>query len=192
MISRDAREAIEWLFDKAIHEHSLKDAADHCEIHLQTGGEGEREGNAATAHLVVLNISSYLFRIVALFEFERNGGMKTHLAGLLGLDERSLNEQALCDAYAEFVNMVCGAVNRGLSACFHAGMSTPFFLESACVDHVAILQPTEVRVLKVVINDTARFRLTLCIQVAHNETLDFRLERHQEQQVESNGELEFF
>lgn len=190
MISRDARESIEWLFDKAIREHSVKSAADSCEIQLHVGREAA--GSASTAHLVVLNIASYLFRIVALFEFERDGRMKSHLAGLLGRDERTLDEQALFDAYAEFVNMVCGAVNRGLSARFHAGMSTPFFLESACVDHVAILQPTEILALTATLNDSARFRLTLCIQVASNETLDFHVDRHEEQAQESSGELEFF
>lgn len=190
MISRDAREAIEWLFAKAIREHSTKDPADSCEIDVHAGRGAT--GDAPTSDLVVLNISSYLFRIVAFFEFERDSGMKAHLAGLLGLDERALDEHVLLDAYAEFVNMVCGAVNRGLSAHFHAGMSTPFFLESACVDHVAILHPTETLSLTATINGTARFRLTLCIQVASNETLDFRLDRHEEQQVESNGELEFF
>jgi hypothetical protein len=190
MISRDARESIEWLFDKAIREHSLNAASDRCEIHPHPGREVA--GSAPAADLVVLNISSYLFRIVALFEFERDGGMRSHLAGLLGLDERTLDEHALFDAYAEFVNMVCGAVNRGLSACFHAGMSTPFFLESACVDHVSILQPTGIVVLTVTINDAARFRLTLCIQVASNETLDFRVDRHEDEKVGASGELEFF
>ncbi|MBS0356959.1 MAG: hypothetical protein JSR83_24005 [Proteobacteria bacterium] len=190
MISRDARESIEWLFDKAIREHSVNAASDRCEIHPHAGRD--EAGSGSSADLVVLNISSYLFRIVALFEFERDGGMRSHLAGLAGLDERTLDENVLFDAYAEFVNMVCGAVNRGLSARFHAGMSTPFFLESACVDHVAILQPTEIVALTATINDTARFRLTLCVQVASNETLDFRVERHEEQQVESSGELEFF
>lgn len=189
MISRDARESIEWLFDKAIREHSVKTSSDSCEIHPHAGRD--TAGSGSSAHLVVLNISSYLFRIVALFEFERDGGMRAHLAGLLGLDEQKLDEHALFDAYAEFVNMVCGAVNRGLSARFHAGMSTPFFLESACVDHLAILHPTAIMALGVNLNGAARFRLTLCVQVAGNETLDFRLDR-QEQQLESSGELEFF
>lgn len=190
MISRDAREAVEWLFETAIRDHSVKDAEDVCEVSVLAEPQSS-DGRSAASHLIVLNISSYLFRIVALFEFERDDAMKAQLAKLLGLDERGLDDHALFDAYAEFVNMVCGAVNRSLSAQFHAGMSTPFVLESACVDHLSILQPTLQVALSTVINGDARFTLTLCIQVAPNETLDFKMERH-ETQVESSGELEFF
>jgi hypothetical protein len=103
-----------------------------------------------------------------------------------------LDAQALTDAYAELVNMVCGAVNRGLGVPFpHIGMSTPYILESSCVKYAAALDPQYLQRYEVLINDAVRFNLTICLCAGADTTLDFRIDTY-EAEAESAGELEMF
>ncbi len=128
MISAKASAAIDWLFEKSVRDTSTPGPEDHCRVIRKP--EMDLPDDAEKRQLVVLNIASYVFRIVALFDFDTDTATTTYLAKMLRSKEAQLKDQALLDAYAEFVNMICGAVNRGLGEAFLAGMSTPFSLKA--------------------------------------------------------------
>lgn len=190
MITPDAIASIDRLFEKSIRDRSLAGPDDFCEVAIvpdvaPSAVEGKR-------HLVALTISSYLFRFVALFDFGRDAATLAHLAKLAHSPESALEGQALADAYAELVNMICGGVNRGLSTVFrHSGMSTPFVLESTCAGHLQILDPARYSTFKVTINGSVRFDVLLCVCLAPDTTLDFRVDRDEAEEAAA-GELEFF
>ncbi|WP_028536666.1 hypothetical protein [Paludibacterium yongneupense] len=187
MITDRACEAIDWLFEQGIRENSLAEGGQSCVLSHHDAplvGEGRRQ-------LIVLNISSYQFRLVAMFDFALDDATAAHLAAL-SRSPRPLEGQALLDSCAELVNMICGAVNRGLSATFwHAGMSTPFALESSCLGHVAILAPQRIRTIAVEIGQAVRFNVTVCLCTARDKTLDFDVDRSLAE-ADSAGELELF
>ena len=191
MITAKASASIDWLFEKSVRDNSVLDAGDRCVITAKAEMAAPVDG--AKRQLVVLNISSYLFRLVALFDFATDAATMAHLARLSRTPDKALEGQALSDAYAELVNMICGAANRGLCAELqHAGMSTPFLLESSCARYLAALAPTRVKTYEVVINDAVRFDFTVCICVAQASTLDFDIDRTEKQETASSGELELF
>ncbi|MBZ0092767.1 MAG: hypothetical protein K8F27_11195 [Sulfuricellaceae bacterium] len=191
MITASALSSIEWLFDKSVRENSCVGPEDSCEVISQP------DAGSMTKHLnrklVVLNLSSYIFRIVALIEFNSDVSMVEHMAKIARSPDKKLEDQTLLDAYAEFLNMICGTVNRRLCAEFgHVGMSTPFFLDSACVSYLSILNPTAVKSFDFLINGLARFKLTACICVAKDKTLDFAIDQSDDPEAAASGELEFF
>lgn len=188
MISAGAIASIEWLFEKALQDNSILGPEDRCLVKLQAKG-GATVGSAAH-HLVVLNISSYVFRIVALFDFDTAAPTAAHFAKLVHRSE-TLEKQALLDAFGEFANRVCGEVNRGLSANFrHVGMSTPFALESTCLGYLSVLNPSQMSSFEVDINDALRFDVIICICVDSETSLDFHVDRSAQEEI--SGELELF
>ncbi|MDR3411710.1 MAG: hypothetical protein P4L87_12345 [Formivibrio sp.] len=189
MMSPSACTAIHWLFEKSVRETSILAPEDNCIVSARPEMALVAEG--AKRKLVVLNISSYVFRIVALFDFGTDEATTAYLARKSHSTGKPLEGQALLDAYAEFVNMICGAFNRGLGTAFPAGMSTPFFLESSCARYVSILDPSHVASFEVAINDSVRFSFTVCICVASDTELDFDVDRSV-QEEESSGVLELF
>ncbi len=191
MITANAISSIEWLFDKSVRENCSLGSEDRCTVtSLNESAEFSKPGKRK---LVVLNISSYIFRIVALIEFQSDASTVEQFAKILRSSDMKLEGQALLDAYAEFTNMICGAVNRKLCTEFrHAGMSTPFFLDSSCASYISMLNPATTRSYEVVINEMPHFRLTLCVCVARDKTLDFNIEQSDDQEESATGELEFF
>lgn len=189
MITASATSSIEWLFEESVRENSCAGSEDRCTM---TQPSIQELLPKPENRLVVLNISSYIFRIVALIEFDEHPLTVAHLAKMLRRPENELEGQTLLDAYAEFFNMVCGAVNRKLSNKFkHVGMSTPFFINTACASYLSILNPAATRSFQVNINEQARFKLTVCTCVAKEKTLDFNIDRTAKKDV-STGELELF
>lgn len=190
MISQSAKAGIEWLFEKAVRANSVSGPEDSCVL---TKLAADKELPSKTSqHLVVLSISSYLFRIVALFQFNDDAATHEHMVRMTRSQTPELDEQALSDAYAELVNMVCGAVNRGLGVPFpHIGMSTPYMLESSCANYAAALEPEYLQRFEVAVNDSMRFTLTYCLCMGADTSLDFRIDTY-EAEEESAGELELF
>jgi hypothetical protein len=190
MISQSAKAGIEWLFEKAVRENSVSGDGDTCVL---TKLLADKEIPSTThQQLVVLSISTYLFRIVALFQFNDDALTNEHMVRMTRSLTPDLDEQALSDAYAELVNMVCGAVNRGLGVPFpHIGMSTPYILESSCANYAAALEPQYLQRYEVAINDSMRFNLTVCLCAGADIALDFRIDTY-EAEEELAGELELF
>jgi len=190
MLSRDAIESFDHLFEHAIHDNSV--SADDVLTQMTRQQERRIAADGESRRLVVLNISSYVFRVVALFDFATDEVTRAHLAKILRCPRSQMEGQGLEDAYAELVNMICGAVHRGLSSAFsHGGMSTPLMLENTCERYVSLLNPSWTQSYAVEINQTVRFNLMACVCVAKGLTLDFALDRSLAQE-ESAGELELF
>ncbi|WP_156970618.1 hypothetical protein [Andreprevotia chitinilytica] len=178
--------AIEWLFEQSIQDNIHAGSGENSRFDkrkITQAEQGERK-------LVVLNISSYLFRIVALFDFDSSPSTVQYLQR--HSRSQDLQGQLLLDAYAELVNMICGKVNRALCEAFrHAGMSTPFFLESSCAAYVDLLEPTHAQTYEVAIGDDVRFNLIVCICSSDDGQVDFDVDRTA-QPEEIGGELELF
>jgi len=189
-VTVQAREAFDWVFDKSIRENCGYGLDEPCVITHMNAPPTLLENESH--QLVVLNISSYVFRVVALFDFAMDSATYTHLEKLSRTPIRQQDKQAFLDACSEWVNMICGAVNRSLSGRFpHAGMSTPFALESSCAQYCSLLNPSWTRVFAVEINQSVRYNLNVCVCVANNITLDFNLDQSMHNDV-SSGELELF
>ncbi|MBV8465010.1 MAG: hypothetical protein JO218_03600 [Burkholderiales bacterium] len=189
MVTSSTLDTITWLFERAIQDNA-KGGDDHCIV--ARSPERDEVDEAKNRHLIVLNIASYTFRFVALFDFAKDVATREHLARVLRSPEAAQEGQAATDAYAEFVNLICGAVNRELCNVFrHGGMSTPSVLDSQCMRYVATLKPAETLSFDVVINEAMRFRLVVCICVSKGTTLEFQVDRSQVVE-EVTGELELF
>ncbi len=186
MFTTGAITAISQLFENALAEHSRSTPEDDIRV------ERAQVSTSDAGHLVVLNISSYLFRIVAVFEFGTDPASCAHLARLTRSPAAQLEGQALHDACSELVNMICGAVNRNLCTGFrHVGMSTPFVLERNCRDYLSGISPDEIVALAVSVNSQMQFGLTLCFCPDRSAQVDFVLPRLVEEDT-SAGELELF
>lgn len=190
MFTAKAVTAINGLFETAIQNHARADAAEACVVdYVAQAPALSKDGKGL---LVVLNISSYLFRIVALFDFGTDQASTAHLARLVRSNESTLSGQALHDACSELVNMICGTVNRSVCSSFrHAGMSTPFILERSCAQYLAEINPSATQALAVTVNETVHFNVTICLCCAADTEVDFSVEETQLEEAES-GELELF
>ncbi|SFN05171.1 hypothetical protein SAMN05660284_00403 [Formivibrio citricus] len=189
MIGANAGVALEKLFERAILDNAATGAEQRCAVARNHGVAVQDK--AANRPLVVLNISSYLFRIVALFEFGTDARAIEQLARATRSPAK-LEGQALRDACAEFANMLCGAVNRSLCKQFrHVGMSTPFVLENTCAQYLAMLEPSLTQSFTVSVDGAEWFGLTVCTCTADGIALDFSADEVVQEEAMS-GELEFF
>ncbi|GAB7128188.1 hypothetical protein JCM19000A_26950 [Silvimonas sp. JCM 19000] len=187
MFSQSALENIYTLFEQSIHDNAIASADDVCVVERTAWPDT----SGRPGHAVVLNISSYLFRIIALFDFEADRATGTHLA-LRGRSANALEGQALVDVLGELVNMICGSVNRSLCVAFrHAAMSTPFVLERHCARYINEIAPTAQQTFAITLNDAVRFGLTLSLCAAPDSDIDFRLAPAPVEEAVA-GELEFF
>ncbi|HEY7986790.1 MAG TPA: hypothetical protein VIE17_07705 [Methylophilaceae bacterium] len=190
MISTGAATAIRHLFEQSLREHCTGGAEDKCLI--TTSAEAAPIETEGMHQVVVLNISSYAFRIVILFRFNEDTATAAHLAKISHRIGNALEGQALLDAYSEFVNLICGKVNRDLGkAIFHSGLSTPFFLESTCAQYLSILKPTHTHIIDAVVNDNVHFSLTICICTAADAAIDFQMDQSTQTET-ATGEMELF
>lgn len=191
MVGNNAIASLEWLYEKAVRENSAAGADTRCAMTPQPAAGAPAE--SAKRHLVVLTIASYVFRIVALFDFSRDAATAAHMARLVRSKTPEIDGQALDDAFAELVNMICGAVNRRLVDYFpHVGMSTPFVLEGSCSGHLATLDPAHVQSYRVQLDDAVGYGLTLCLCTARDSRFDFQVDRAEHADSASSGELELF
>ena len=189
MVSNSAIASIEWLYEQAARDNSADGADGACEL---TVADADPADDGTPRHLIVLSIASYVFRIVAMFSFARDAATAGWMARRVRAQSETIAGQELDDAFAELVNMICGAVNRRLVEHFpHVGMSTPFVLESGCGAHLAMLDPLHVRRFHVALGDSVSYRLTLCLCAGANSEMDFQVDRRVVAE-ESAGELELF
>jgi len=189
MLTASAISSIEWLFEKSIHDNSVFSPADHCVVtFLSDKAPAVNDDN----HLVLINISSYAFRIVALFSFNKDAATAAHFSRKSHDSEKTLCDQLLLDSYSELVNLICGAVNQGLRNEFrHVALSTPFVLASSCVQYVSMLNFSMTKSINVVINESVDFSVIVGVCVDNNNILDFHIDRSEQQNI-SSGEIELF
>jgi len=84
--------------------------------------------------------------------------------------------------------MCVGALNRELSHDFpHLAMSTPYRLDSECLDHLGELHPEDIASYAISINGAAKLTVTLCICCYAPMAIAVHA-----QSAEALGELELF
>ncbi len=184
MISRSAQEAFEFFAKRAIQGAFQSSPDDRCDVTTldaasQVGGQ----------RLVMLTVSSFLFRATTLVHFTMDAPLRSHLATVNRSDVTAMSEDDFLDVLGEIANILCGAFNRELAQHFpYLGMSTPNFLDQRCARYLEELGASFVRHFEVMLNDALTLHITFC--VSEFADIDF----HADTSVveDSNGELEMF
>ncbi len=142
--------------------------------------------------VVMLTVSSYMFRVLLFIHFNRNPALRSHLAALDGHPGDTLDDERFTDAIMEHGNLCCGALNRDLSQFFpHIGMSTPCILHRSSVEHVAAVNPAFTRRYRADVSPGVPMHFTLALCAFAD--LDFPFEPRAAEEVEDTaGELEMF
>ena len=184
MISEQAKAGFEYLLKEAIKDNLIASPDDSCEI------DAIADVKSITGNeMVVLTISSYLFRLITFFYFSKNKETKGHFARKVGAQAKDLGESQFYDTVSEFGNIYCGALNRDLNKYFpHVGMSTPNILEKHCVAYMGALGGGFVRHFKISVNGSVDFHASLC--VCDHADLNFVVDTKVVD--DSTGELELF
>jgi hypothetical protein len=179
VITDQTRHSIAEIFCQAARTRLPAKPGDSCEI---TAAPMWDAGHPAARHAMVLTISSIAFRLLFVLHFDNDDATRGYYGG--GDTTRSLP-----DTLMEFANLCCGYMNQQLVNYFpDLGMSTPYELNSACVDYLDELRPAHVWAYELLIGGTARLGVTLCL--CAQAPLDFRAELATAD--ESEGELELF
>lgn len=183
MISERAKSGFEQLLKDALAENLVLSSAESCVIQPLPDASAIQE-----KEFVVLTISSYLFRLIALSYFTPNADTKARFAELNKTSLENLSNSAFYDAVAEYGNRFCGTLNRSVGRYFpHVGMSTPNILDRGCGSYLTTLGARHIRHFQVALGETSVYHATLAICDYGN--LDFQLEVGT---ADATGELELF
>jgi hypothetical protein len=106
--------------------------------------------------LLLITISSFVFRLITIFEVCNDAATRNYYAGDTGA--------SLDEPFAEVANLCCGALNRELACRFrHLAMSIPYRLDASCLAFLDVLNPRFRASYDIEINNSARVRVTLCM-----------------------------
>jgi len=145
---------VELAFHTAIRKNLVRDAADSCEI---VPVESDPSGKNAGHKLLLITISSFVFRLIVIFRIIDNPVTREYY---LRVDAA----QGLDEVFAEVANMCGGMLNRELSVNFpHLAMSTPYTLNGECLAFLGELRPQHVARFGITINDSVQLQATLCM-----------------------------
>lgn len=180
MISEQAKQGVEFIFIKAAKANLALGADDVVDI-LPITGVNVTEFPEPT--IIVLTISSFLFRLLAIFHIdEANPELKEYFT-------KGSTDQSLVDVLSEIGNLCCGAVNRDLHNYVpYLGMSTPYALDSKCMSFVNELKPGFVGGYEITINNTIQMHASICF--CEYQPIDFAVEMSAAE--EDTGMLELF
>lgn len=179
MISTRAQDSFERIFHRAAQSRLALQADDACVI--SPAGHGLAVGEA-DAEVVVLTISSVVFRLLLVLHFEDDEATRAYFT-------RDGAQGALREAFVETGNLCCGAMNQALLAHFpDLGMSTPYVLSARSMPHIEGLKPDYRASYTVSINASVQLGATVCVFTS--APLDFMADA--EAAEESGGELELF
>jgi hypothetical protein len=140
--------------------------------------------------IVVLTVSSYLFRLMAILYFTPDAATRACFARAAGASAPELADEAFHDRVAECGNVCCGTLNRELARHFpHVGMSTPNIIDRDCMRYVDLLGCGLMRHYRLALADGPTMHASLC--VADFGLVDFHADASVDEDV-SAGELEMF
>ena len=140
--------------------------------------------------IVILTVSSYLFRLMAILHFKPDAATRAWFARDVEEGAPALPDDEFYDRVAECGNVVCGAFNRDLGPFFpHVGMSTPNIIDKDCMQYVDLLGCSLTKHYKIVLDGELTMYATLC--VADYGSVDFHVDPAVEVAVDT-GELEMF
>ena len=179
MISSNAQTSIEGILLKAARSRLPQQPDDACEIvPLAQAYDSARP----EANVIILTISSILFRLLLVFHFDDDTSTRDYFA-------RQTGDVSLQDVLLEVCNLCCGAVNQDLLRYFQdLGMSTPYVLSARCLPHLEGLEPDYLSSYAITINGAVRLAATVCV-CAH-APIDFVADMTAVE--ETSGELELF
>ncbi|MBP9062655.1 MAG: hypothetical protein KBF81_02655 [Aquabacterium sp.] len=184
MISAQAKTGFEFYVTNALKSAVVSSPDERVEVTLLDDNSEIKEEK-----LVILTVSSYLFRAITLMTFTLNPVTRRHLTAIHHSSVDAMTEADYLDVIGEVGNIFCGALNRDLSHHFpYLGMSTPNVLERECGDHLDELNASHVQHFRVVVNDEVTFHASLC--VCDFADIDFQADITVVD--ESHGELELF
>lgn len=142
-------------FRRAAAATLIRSAGDVCDI--QTAAKATDPELKTESPLLLITISSFVFRLVAIFQISGSEATRLYYTG-------SDSSAAAEEMFTEVVNLCCGALSRELSAQFkHLAMSIPYRLESSCLNFLGELKAGLTTTYDITINDAARMRATLCM-----------------------------
>ena len=109
MISARARDGFDQLLVRAIRSSLTLSPNDDCEIAVLDDTSG-----IAETKIIMLTISSYVFRLVVFIHFSPNRQTKNYFAKLRKIAPDEMSDQSFYDTIAECGNVCCGILNREL------------------------------------------------------------------------------
>lgn len=184
MISPQAQDGFEFFVTNALKAAVVSSPDDRVDVTVLDDRSEIKE-----ERMVLLTVSSYLFRAITMITFTLNAATRHHLAAIHRAPVEGMGEADFLDVIGEVGNIFCGAINRDLSRHFpYLGMSTPNVLERQCIDHLDELDASFIRHFRVVVNDGVTFHASLC--VCDFADIDFQVDTTVVE--ESHGELELF
>jgi hypothetical protein len=184
MISQQAREGFDHLLTRALQASLVASDDQPCDISIINNLDF-REAST----MVVLTVSSYLFRLIVMIHFSPNQLTREHVARINKIDMEEMSEQSFQDAIAECGNICCGILNRDLGAIFpHIGMSTPNIIDTRCAAYLDMLDCGHIQHFEVNIEQAPMFRVSMC--VCEYADLDFVIDVNDA--GAETGELELF
>jgi hypothetical protein len=184
MISQQAKDSFDFLLQGSLKNALASSPDDRIEVAVV-----EDIKEAKEKKVVLLTVSSYVFRVMTMVYFTLNKDTKAHFAAINRTDAEGMSDSDFLDVICECGNIFCGALNRELAQHYpHLGMSTPNVLDRECVDYLSELDAGYTRHFKITINDGLTMHASLC--VCDFADIDFAVDMTQTE--ESNGELELF
>jgi hypothetical protein len=179
VISEQAKHAVNYIFTKAAKANLSVTPSDTVEVvQLPDRGIADIPGK----NIVVLTISSYLFRLLTIFHINDDRATESYFA-------KSQPERDFHEVFGEFGNLCVGAMNRDMGKHFlHLGMSTPYVLESPSLPFLSELKPAYLARHQIGINNDVSLHATLCLSAY--APIDFRVDTDVVE--EETGMIEMF
>ncbi|AXE95350.1 hypothetical protein ACTJLC_17750 [Paraburkholderia sp. 22099] len=182
MITAQARDSFERIFRKAAQARLPIEPGDTCEIAPVGAGDATRTDAMKGAQVVVLTISSIVFRLLLILHFDENDATR-------GYYLKDDVERPFQEVFLEICNLCCGAMNQELLRYFpDLGMSTPYVLSAHCLPYLRELNPDFVSAYSVTLNGSMQLAATIC--VCADAPVDFVADTSAME--ETSGELELF
>jgi hypothetical protein len=179
MITPQAKDSFERIFQKAARSRLPQAIDDSCVI--APLAQSDIKATSA-ANVIILTISSIEFRLLLVFHFEEDEGMRDYFV-------KNAEQGSLREALLETGNLCCGAMNQEMLHHFpDLGMSTPYVLSARCLPHLEGLKPDYLSSYAITINESVGLAATIC--VCANAPIDFVADMSTVE--ESSGELELF
>lgn len=179
MISQQAKQSIDYIFAKSARKSLVLDHGDICEIEILNEDRGD---TFFVKDIVVLTISSFLFRVLTIFHIGEDEATKNYFL-------KKSPDISLMEVFAEVGNLCSGAMNHELLKHFpHLGMSTPYTLSSRCLSYLSELNPGHLSRHAITINGSARLQATICM--CGYAPIDFTVDTTAT--IDASGELELF
>ena len=178
VLSEQTKQSIEQAFHRSLRASLTREPDDVCAI---APASGPATAGKPGEILLVVTISSFVFRLLTLFQIGADPATRAYYVGAA--------QQSLDEAFREFANMCCGALNRELSEQIpHMAMSIPYTLSSQCLAFLGELRPSFQSSSTVTINDSVQLHVTLCM--CCSAAVDFVVSAPAAETT--SGELEMF